>query len=137
MSIYISTKWIRMLVLLMAIAFGGYLLPDLALAQGGDKQAPAESAVPEATTAMDANTFISHLDRLREMGQVEARVATARRTGEQLVYDHSSDLDLLRNKAAAASMPADTEGMDTNMYITHLDNLRQLGFNAARLGNSH
>lgn len=121
-----STQWLMVVVLIAVMALGSYLLPDLSSAQGGTEDVTLRDDTA-AKANMDANTFISYLDSLRELGQTEAGVATVLSERERMVYDHTSDLDALHNQAAALSRSASTGSLDANGYISYLDQLRAMG----------
>ena len=122
-----SINWIIAFTLLTVVAFGNYGLPGIALATGPD---------PAVT---DANSYISYLDSLREKGQAEANIAQARHERNVAVFDHTSDLDALRELAAAMRMSASNQVIsgDANSYISHLDQLRTMGSTAQTDANAY
>ena len=141
-----SLKWMLVFSVLTVVALGSFNLTGAALAAGGEN------------SVVDANAFISFLDNLRTMGQEQAGVAAAQRVRDKAVFDHSGDLEALREKAAVTTLAnnplsiTDANGYishldqlrtmgsswqtDANAYISQLDQLRQLGHDAARINSS-
>ena len=142
-----SIKWIVTFTLLTVVAFGTFRLPGAALADGPDG------------VVTDATTYITYLDSLREMGQTEAQIAQARYAREVAVFDHSSLLVSLNEKAIAVSraannrpvitdangfsshldqlrITANTAPLDATGFISHLDQLRQKGQEAAQVNSA-
>jgi hypothetical protein len=82
------------------------------------------------TVTRDANTFISELDNLRQLGQVEAVAAQASRAQQLAVFDHSGQLNTLRNQFVAVKV--NRSGIvSANDFATHLNRLRTMGHNDA------
>ena len=109
-----TIKWIVAFTLLTVIAFGTFRLPGTALAAGPDG------------VVTDANEYISYLDSLRDMGQVEAQIVQARAARERAVFDHSSYLISLHEKAVVMTKAVNNRPIivDANGFSSHLDQLR-------------
>jgi hypothetical protein len=100
------------------------------------------------TVTRDANTFISELDNLRQLGQAEAIAAQASRARQIAVFDHSSQLSALHARSVAvrvrppaiatandfathlARLQAMGYSHDANSFVAQLDRLRQMGSQA-------
>ena len=111
-----SIKWMLVFSLLTVVALGSFNLTGTALAAGGEN------------SITNANAYISFLDNLRTMGQEQAGVAAAQRARDKAVFDHTGDLEALREKAAVATRTNNRPTIaDANGYISHLDQLRTMG----------
>jgi hypothetical protein len=106
----------------VVVCIGVLLLTGVALAQD------VPDILPETGAASSANTYISHLDDLRAMGQPQAE-RTSAAAANYSSYEFSSDLTALHEMAlakAAAGRSANTVPT-ANDYITTLDQLRSTG----------
>ena len=114
-----STKWIVTFVLLAGVLLGGTMLTDKIVTADDELiELPISLNADIATEAKpDPNTFTAQLDDLRQQGQ-QARINAAARQ----VFDHSSDLDTLREHSAyLARTNATLE------FASQLDSLRAAG----------
>jgi hypothetical protein len=110
MNIYLR-KTVQIVVVLSIAVL---VLGGAALAQDEPETLPATGA-----SINSANSYVTQLDELRAMSQVQTS-GTAVRT-EYSVYEYSSDLQRLNEMAAAAGAKP-----TANDYITQLDELRSM-----------
>lgn len=143
-----SSKWMGIFAAVLMMV----LLPGISLAQRGD-EAPVVGEATGMAVSATANDYISALDNLRAMSQVETRQVLVKRAREVAVFDHSGYLAQLQNQAMLISnRPYVASANDfvteleqlrtvgqgqsprpgTGEFITTLDQLRQLGQDAAR-----
>ena len=113
-------KWIIAFVLLTVVAIGGATVTGRVVAVDDELEMIKFDVEETGSTAHpDPNAFTSDLDSLRHMGQAETIRAIAGEAYKYAdVYEYSSDLDALREKAVVSK---------ANDFTTQLDHLRQTG----------